>query len=80
MSQPDIINPNLNYQNDVTPSTPFIVKDVALKAFLFSIVFYIINTVIDKRLIMLDKYSNITKQIILSILFGLAYYFISINI
>ena len=80
MSQPDIINPNLNYQNDITPSTPIIVKDVALKAFLFSLVFYIMTTVIDKRLTILDKYSNITKQIILSILFGLAYYFISINI
>jgi len=37
MSNPDTINPNLNYQSDVTPSTPFIVKDVALKAFLFSL-------------------------------------------
>jgi hypothetical protein len=80
MSQPDIINPNLNYQSDVTPSTPFIVKDVALKAFLFSLVFYIMTTVIDQRLTILNKCSNMSKQIILSILFGMVFYFISINI
>ena len=30
-------NPNLNYQNDITPSFDFIIKDVALKALLFFI-------------------------------------------
>ena len=39
MSNPDSVNPNLNYQNYVTLQYNFIVKDVALKALLFSMLF-----------------------------------------
>ena len=34
-------NPTLNYQSEITPSFNFIVKDVALKTLLFSMLFYI---------------------------------------
>ena len=81
MSQQDTVNPNLNYQNDVSPSINFIVKDVALKALLFSMLFYIINSnLIHKLLQCLDKYPLIDKNFIQSILFGLTFYFISINL
>ena len=81
MSNPDIVDPNLNYQNDLTPSLNFIVKDVALKALLFSMLFYIINSnLLHKILQCLDKYPLIDKNLIQSILFGLTFYFISINL
>ena len=81
MSQQDTVNPNLNYQNDVSPSINFIVKDVALKALLFSMLFYIINSnLIHKLLQCLDKYPLIDKNFIQSILFGLTFYFISVNL
>jgi len=81
MSNPDSVNPNLNYQNDVTPSFNFIVKDVALKALLFSMLFYIMNSnLLHKMLQCLDKYPLVDKNFIQSILFGLVFYFISINL
>ena len=81
MSNPDTINPNLNYQNDVSMHYNFIVKDVALKALLFSMLFYIINSNLTCKLLQfLNKYPLIDKNLILSILFGLAFYFISINL
>ena len=74
-------NPNLNYQNDITPSFDFIVKDVALKALLFSMLFYIINSsLVHKLLQCFDKYPLIEKNFVQSILFGLVFYFISINL
>jgi hypothetical protein len=81
MSSPDIVNPNLNYQNDVSVQYNFIVKDVALKALLFSMLFYIINSnLLHKLLQCLDKYPLIDKNFIQSIIFGLTFYFISINL
>lgn len=81
MSQPDTINPNLNYQKDVSSPINFIVKDVALKALLFSMLFYIINSnLINKLLQCLDKYPLVDKNFIQSVLFGLMFYFISINL
>ena len=81
MSHTDTINPNLNYQNDVSLQYNFIVKDVALKALLFSMLFYIINSnLIHKLLNCLDKYPLIDKNLIQSIIFGLSFYFISINL
>ena len=72
---------NLNYQNELSPYTNFIVKDVALKALLFSMVFYIMNTpLINKLLQCLDKYQFIERNFVQSILFGLVYYMISINL
>ena len=81
MSNPDTINPNLNYQNDVALQYNFIVKDVALKALLFSMLFYIMNSnLLHKLLQCLDKYPLIDKNFIQSLLFGLVFYFISINL
>ena len=72
---------NLNYQNELSPYTNFIVKDVALKALLFAMVFYIMNSsLVNKLLQCLDKYQFIEKNFIQSILFGLVYYMISINL
>jgi hypothetical protein len=72
---------NLNYQNELSPYTNFIVKDVALKALLFSMVFYIMNTpLINKLLQCLDKYQFIERNFVQAILFGLVYYMISINL
>jgi hypothetical protein len=72
---------NLNYQNELSPYTNFIVKDVALKALLFSMVFYIMNTpLVNKLLQCLDKYQFIERNFVQSILFGLVYYMISINL
>ena len=73
--------PNLNYQNELSPYTNFIVKDIALKAVLFSMVFYIINSnLINKLLQCLDKYQFIEKNFIQAILFGLVFYMISVNL
>jgi len=81
MSQQELTNPNLNYQNDINPSFNFIVKDVALKALLFSMLFYIMNSnLLHKMLQCLDKYPLVDKNFIQSILFGLVFYFISINL
>ena len=72
---------NLNYQNELSPYTNFIVKDVALKALLFAMVFYIMNSsLVNKLLQCLDKYQFIEKNFIQSILFGLVYYMISVNL
>ena len=72
---------SLNYQNELSPYTNFIVKDVALKALLFSMVFYIMNSnLINKLLQCLDKYQFIEKNFIQAILFGLVYYMISVNL
>ena len=74
-------NPTLNYQSEITPSFNFIVKDVALKTLLFSMLFYIINSsLVHKLLQCFDKYPLIEKNFIQSILFGLVFYFISINL
>jgi hypothetical protein len=72
---------SLNYQNELSPYTNFIVKDTALKALLFSMVFYIMNSpLVIKLLQCLDKYQFIEKNFIQSILFGLVFYMISVNL
>jgi hypothetical protein len=59
----------------------FLVKDVALKALLFGMVFYILNSkLIIKLLSCLDNYPWIEKNIIQSILFALVFYLISVNL
>ena len=73
--------PNLNYKKDVSPSLNFLVKDVALKALLFGMVFYIINSnLINKLLSCLDKYPWIEKNLIQSIIFAFIFYIISVNL
>ena len=72
---------NMNNQNVLSPFTNLIVKDVALKALLFSMVFYIINSnLMNKFLQFLDKFPFIEKNFIQSIIFGLVFYFISVNL
>ena len=72
---------NLNYQNELSPYTNFIVKDVALKALLFSRVFYLMNSnLINKLLQCLDKYQFIEKNFVQAILFGIVFYMISVNL
>jgi len=74
-------DPTLNYQTTNTPSFNFIVKDVALKTLLFSMLFYIINSgLVHKLLQCFDNYPIIEKNFIQSLLFGLVFYFISINL
>jgi len=72
---------NLNYQSEVSPYYNFLVKDVALKALLFSMLFYIINSnLINKLLHFLDKYNFIEKNFIQAIIFGIFFYIISVNL
>ena len=72
---------SLNYQNELSPYTNFIIKDVALKALLFAMVFYIMNSnLINKLLQCLDKYQFIEKNFVQAILFGLVFYMISVNL
>lgn len=72
---------SLNYQNELSPYTNFIVKDIALKALLFSMVFYIMNSsLLNKLLQFLDKYQFIEKNFVQAVLFGLIFYMISVNL
>ena len=59
----------------------FITKDVALKALLFGMVFYIINSkLMNKLLSCLDNYPWIEKNLIQAIIFALVFYIISVNL
>lgn len=72
---------HLDYKKDIEEGFSYVVKDVALKALLFSMVFYIINSsLVNKFLSFTDKYSFIERNFIQAILFGLVFYFISINL
>ena len=71
----------LNYQNELSPYTNFIVKDVALKALLFSMLFYILNSnLMNKMLQIIEKYPFIEKNFIQAIIFGVVFYMISVNL
>ena len=71
----------LDYKNDTSMHLNFLVKDVALKALLFGMVFYIINSnLINKLLSCLDKYPWIEKNLIQSIIFAFIFYIISVNL
>jgi len=75
----------LDYQNELETNKPyhinFLVKDIALKALLFGMVFYILNSkLINKLLSCLDNYPWIEKNLIQAILFGFVFYLISINL
>jgi hypothetical protein len=64
----------LDYKSDVSLHINFLVKDVALKALLFGMVFYIINSnLMNKLLTCLDKYPWIEKNLIQSIIFSLVF-------
>lgn len=71
----------INYKKDITPSLNFLTKDIALKALLFSMVFYIVNSNLMLKLLQcLDKYPIIEKNLIQAIIFGILYYIISVNL
>lgn len=78
----------LDYQNELDIKTSsqslhmnFIVKDIALKALLFGMVFYILNSkLINKLLSCLDEYIWIDKNLIQAVLFSLVFYVISVNL
>ena len=71
----------VNYKKDTTLTMNFLTKDVALKALLFSMVFYIVNSnLMIKILECLDKYPIIEKNFIQAIIFGLLYYVITVNL
>ncbi len=75
------LNTKLDYKTDTSMYITFVVKDVALKALLFGMVFYILNSkLINKFLSCLDRYPWIEKNLIQSILFTLVFYLISINL
>ena len=72
---------NLDYKNDTTMHINFLVKDIALKALLFGMVFYIINSnLMNKLLSCLDNYPWIEKNLIQSIIFVIVFYIISVNL
>jgi hypothetical protein len=79
----------LDYQNELETSNAsgkslhlnFLVKDVALKALLFGMVFYILNSkLINKLLSCLDAYPWIEKNLVQALLFGIVFYLISVNL
>lgn len=71
----------LNYKNDVEEGFSYMVKDVALKALLFGMVFYIINSnLISKLLSCVERFNFIEKNFVQAVLFALVYYVISINL
>ena len=72
---------NLDYKKELSPSVSFLTKDVALKALLFSMVFYIMNSNLMLKLLQcLDDYRFIEKNFVQAILFGIVYYIISVNL
>jgi hypothetical protein len=73
--------PNLDYKKDISPSMNFLVKDVALKALLFAMLFYIVNSnLVLKLLQCLDSFPIIEKNFVQAIIFGILYYVISVNL
>ena len=82
------MNPKLDYQNEIDTSNTgtslhlnFLVKDVALKALLFGMVFYILNSkLINKLLSCLDGFPWIERNLVQAVLFGVVFYVISVNL
>ena len=59
----------------------FLVKDVALKALLFCMVFYILNSkLMNKLLSCLDGFPWIERNLVQAVLFGVVFYMISVNL
>lgn len=72
---------NLDYKRKLDYHLNFLVKDVALKALLFGMVFYIVNSkLMNKMLSCFDKYPWIERNLIQAIIFGLLFYIISVNL
>lgn len=75
----------LDYQNELDSSISLklnlIVKDVALKALLFGMVFYILNSkLMNKLLNCLDGFPWIERNLVQAILFSIVFYLISVNL
>jgi hypothetical protein len=59
----------------------FLVKDIALKALLFGMVFYILNSkLMNKILSCLDAYPWIERNLVQAMIFGVVFYLISVNL
>lgn len=59
----------------------FLVKDVALKALLFGMVFYILNSkLMNKLLSCLDGFPWIERNLVQAFLFAIVFYMISVNL
>ena len=59
----------------------FIVKDIALKTLLFSMVFYVVNSkLMLKFLSCLNNYPWIEVNLVQSIIFAIIFYIISVNL
>ena len=59
----------------------FLVKDIALKTLLFSMVFYVVNSkLMLKFLSCLNNYPWIEVNFVQSIIFALIFYIISVNL
>ena len=75
---------NLNHNEQIKEgfsSSEYLVKDIALKALLFSMVFYIINSnLMGKLLVCVERIGFIEKNFVQALLFGIVYYLISINL
>ena len=81
----DKMDPKLDYQKELDTSTSlqlnFLVKDVALKALLFGMVFYILNSkLMNKLLSCLDSFPWIEKNLVQALIFGIVFYLISVNL
>ena len=78
----DINNNNLyRNMNNKSMYMNFLVKDVALKALLFGMVFYIMNSkLMNKLLSCLDSYNWIERNLVQATLFSMVFYIISINL
>lgn len=74
-------NAKLNYKEELQEGFSYVVKDIALKAILFGMVFYIINSdLMNKLLKCLDGIRFLEKNLIQSIIFASVFYLISINL
>lgn len=75
---------NLNHSEQIKEgfsSGDYIVKDIALKALLFAMVFYIINSnLMGKLLVCVERTGFIEKNFVQALLFGVVFYLISINL
>ena len=70
-----------DYKRELDLRLNFLEKDVALKALLFSMVFYIVNSkLMNKLLSCLDKYTWLERNLVQAVIFGIIFYIVSVNL
>jgi len=74
----DSINVPTSENKNIEDELSVVNKDIALRAVLFAIIYYIITSPLVSNVI--DKYSPVSVEtlIIQSIIFGLVYYFLNV--